>query len=176
MQLETPRQSLERAREVANLVALHRPLESAAQTAAIIGDFARLFQKLSQRLHDRRADEQREEKCDDDRGEKNLQDRESNGVDILADVVGRLRDEHRTLHISAVINRQRGVQRHMTRRRRRDAFLDAGLSDERSLQLGAIENGRAFVCFAGSERTRRKLRTADVGEAAGAEIMGRVLP
>ena len=140
MNLETAAEAFQSAGEIADLIVLLRSFEAAAETAARIGDFRGLATQLPQRLDDCCADEQRQKNRHNDRREKNFQDRQTHGVKMLADVVGCLRNENGPDDIAAPIKRQRRVQRHLPRRRRRNAFLQPVLSHECRLQFWSAKN------------------------------------
>src|SRR5207244_2338878 len=81
-------EALQRARKVADLVALLHSLEAFAQTSAAVEDLARFLAQLAQRPDDGRAHHERQDDRGDDGKREDLQDGKPDRGQTLPDVDG----------------------------------------------------------------------------------------
>src|SRR5438874_9316344 len=89
MLLDAARQSFERARQIANLIALTRSFESSAQSSAAIENRTRFATQLSQRTNDRRAHHERQHDRERERHDKDLENRQADRMKLAANFVRR---------------------------------------------------------------------------------------
>ena len=155
MMFDAPRQSLERAGQLADLVAFARASEPSAQAAAAIEDRARLAPQLTQRTDDRGADHHRQHDRKGQRHDEDLEHGQADRVQVLADLVGRTRDDHRADRVAAAKDRRGRVEHDLLVAAGRHALLDRGHAQERFVDFGAAEDRRALVFVARRQRPRQ---------------------
>jgi len=152
MRLDPARQPLQRARQLADLVALSRAFEAAAKPSAAIEDRARLATQLAQRADDRRRHHQRQHDGDGNRQHGDLEDGQAQLVEVAADLVGRPRDHHRADRVAVAVDRHRHVQHHLLVDARRHALFRRRHAEEGFLDFVAAEDVGALVLVGRHQR------------------------
>ncbi len=159
---EPPRQLLERAGEVSDLVGAAGALEASGESAAVVEDGLRLVAEASQGTGDGGGHDERKKRRDGDGEEDHFEKAEALGVDILKDTECRLGDENGAGDLSIAAEGDGAVERDGSLSRCGDSSRRAVLAFEGGLDLGAVEAAGGAVELGRLESRRGRLEDAGI--------------
>ena len=142
VRVEPPGQLLQRARQLADLVAPRRAAEGAQAAAVVIDQRLGVVAELPQRAHDGQRGDDGEGEGHRQRDHHHLEHPQPHVVQPLQDPERRLRDEHHVADPAVTRDRPRAVERHRSLAAGRQPGRGAVAPGERAVDLGRLDAAR----------------------------------